>query len=51
MLGEWSLKLNDEASQPAPLSLWSKITIGGNDRWRLKLDLIEDVFIVCHYSI
>jgi hypothetical protein len=50
-LGEWSLRLNDEVTEPAPLSLWSKITTSGPDRWRLKLDLIEDVFIAYRYSI
>lgn len=48
-LGSWSLKLRDVTNSPSPLSLWSKRA--GANRWRLKPDLIEDIFVAFRYSI
>jgi len=50
-LGGWSLEIQGDDIANIAESLRYKTTVNGVDYWRLKPDLVEDVFIVCRYSV
>ncbi len=50
-LANWSLEIKEDDIQAIAGSLRYKTAAGGVDHWRLKPDLIDDLFIVCRYSV
>ena len=50
-LGNWSLVIEPVNVEGIAQSLRYQITANGISHWRLKPDLIEDIFIVCRYSV
>jgi hypothetical protein len=50
-LGNWSLVIETVNVEEVAQSLRYQVTANGISHWRLKPDLIEDIFIVCRYSV
>jgi hypothetical protein len=50
-LGSWSLAIEEADITLIAPSLWTMRTASNGDHWRLKPAIIQDLFIVCRYSI
>ncbi|ODA39373.1 hypothetical protein [Desulfosporosinus sp. BG] len=50
-LGNWSLEVGDEDIKLIAETLKMEITSNGATHHRLKADVIEDLYIVCHYKV
>jgi hypothetical protein len=50
-LGNWSLKIESVNVEVIAQSLRYAVTANGISHWRVKSDLIQDIFIVCRYSV
>ena len=50
-LGEWSLGIDEDSVELIPESLRCKVVSNGSEHWRLKPEVVDDVFLVCSYLI
>jgi hypothetical protein len=46
----WELRVKSADIKNLHADLFDSVTVGGTTRYHLKPDVIEDVFVVCHYS-
>jgi hypothetical protein len=49
--GAWVLKARSEDIEKINEDLYDKVPVNGNTIYRLKPDVIEDVLVICHYSV
>jgi hypothetical protein len=50
-LGSWIMEFKEETIKDLPASLRRTVNISGTDHFRLNPDAIEDIWIICEYSI
>jgi hypothetical protein len=49
-LGAWLLSAQGSDIQAIAPTLWTKVTSGGTDYYHLNAEVVQDVFMLCHYS-
>jgi len=49
--GSWTLEIQEADIAKIATSLWQKSQINQTDHWRLRPALVDDIFVICHYSI
>src|SRR5262249_32938500 len=50
-LGRWTIEVRDADIHSIAPSLWKELSAANGPHFRLNSEIIEDIIVVCHYSV